>query len=246
MIGRGMRTAPGKENCLVLDFAGNVERHGPIDRIEALRRRASGEAGAVTPTRRCPVCEADLPWRSGSAPTAATRSSVAGLPELATTASAAAILSSQLEAVWVDVTDVTYARHAKPGSPPSLRVDYRCGLALHREWICLEHKGFAREKAVAWWRRRLPGSPIPCTVDEALAVADGLPTPRRIQVRPRGRFTDIIGHELLPCSATSAAARHASTAGSMPSAGLVIPAGTRAGAVCAPGPARTSAIGGAA
>jgi DNA repair protein RadD len=33
MVGRGTRLAPGKENCLVLDFAGNVRRHGPIDRI---------------------------------------------------------------------------------------------------------------------------------------------------------------------------------------------------------------------
>ena len=31
MSGRGMRTFPGKTNCLVLDFAGNVRRHGPVD-----------------------------------------------------------------------------------------------------------------------------------------------------------------------------------------------------------------------
>lgn len=28
MLGRGLRTAPGKEKCLVLDHAGNVQRHG--------------------------------------------------------------------------------------------------------------------------------------------------------------------------------------------------------------------------
>jgi DNA repair protein RadD len=33
MVGRGTRLAPGKENCLVLDFAGNVRRHGPIDLV---------------------------------------------------------------------------------------------------------------------------------------------------------------------------------------------------------------------
>ena len=34
MAGRGTRLAPGKENCLVLDFAGNVARHGPIDAVK--------------------------------------------------------------------------------------------------------------------------------------------------------------------------------------------------------------------
>ncbi len=30
MVGRGFRLHPGKQNCLVLDFGGNVLRHGPI------------------------------------------------------------------------------------------------------------------------------------------------------------------------------------------------------------------------
>ena len=34
MMGRGMRTAEGKENCLVLDFAKNIERHGPVNQIK--------------------------------------------------------------------------------------------------------------------------------------------------------------------------------------------------------------------
>ena len=31
MVGRGFRLAPGKADCLVLDFGGNVMRHGPVD-----------------------------------------------------------------------------------------------------------------------------------------------------------------------------------------------------------------------
>ena len=30
MVGRGFRLHPGKMNCLVLDFGGNVVRHGPV------------------------------------------------------------------------------------------------------------------------------------------------------------------------------------------------------------------------
>ena len=39
MVGRGSRLSPGKENCLVLDFAGNIETHGPIDLIAVTKKR---------------------------------------------------------------------------------------------------------------------------------------------------------------------------------------------------------------
>lgn len=35
MLGRGMRIAPGKQDCLVLDLAGNVARHGIDDELRA-------------------------------------------------------------------------------------------------------------------------------------------------------------------------------------------------------------------
>ena len=51
MAGRGTRLAPGKENCLVLDFAGNVARHGPIDLVKP-KDKANGEGngGCVQPS----------------------------------------------------------------------------------------------------------------------------------------------------------------------------------------------------
>ena len=39
MVGRGFRLHPGKQNCLVLDFGGNVLRHGPVDQIRSRRRK---------------------------------------------------------------------------------------------------------------------------------------------------------------------------------------------------------------
>lgn len=54
MGGRGMRTAPGKDNCLVLDFAGNVARHGPITCVEPPRKK--GIKPGQAPTKVCPQC----------------------------------------------------------------------------------------------------------------------------------------------------------------------------------------------
>lgn len=39
MLGRGMRLADGKDDCLVLDFAGNIVRHGNIDDLIADTRK---------------------------------------------------------------------------------------------------------------------------------------------------------------------------------------------------------------
>jgi DNA repair protein RadD len=107
--------------------------------------------------------------------------------KVAATATTLAILSV-VPPQWVAVTGITFRRHEKLGKPPSLRVDYHCGLVRHSEWICFEHTGYAREKAAAWWRARST-APVPDTITAALAAIDVLPTPTAIEVRPSGRFT---------------------------------------------------------
>lgn len=54
MVGRGLRIAPEKKNCLVLDFAGNVERHGTIHDVKPPRKGRKGEG--VAPCKTCPEC----------------------------------------------------------------------------------------------------------------------------------------------------------------------------------------------
>lgn len=94
---------------------------------------------------------------------------------------------------WIPVSDIRYLRHEKPGKPASLRVDYTSGLVTHSEWVCLEHTGYPRQKAVCWWLTRAPDQPLPRNVSEALTLTDQLRTPREIAVRPSGRFIEIVG-----------------------------------------------------
>lgn len=54
MAGRGLRVAEGKDDCLVLDFAGNVARHGPITAVEPPRKGRKGEGEPRT--KNCPEC----------------------------------------------------------------------------------------------------------------------------------------------------------------------------------------------
>lgn len=53
MAGRGMRTKSHTDHCLVLDFAGVVETHGPIIAIEPPSKKGNGKKK----TKTCPQCK---------------------------------------------------------------------------------------------------------------------------------------------------------------------------------------------
>ena len=242
MAGRGTRLAPGKDNCLVLDFAGNVARHGPIDAVTP-KRHGGGTGDA--PVKTCPDCQSILPTAVRVCPDCG-HAFPPPQPEVEASATTLEILTTG-KPHWITVDGVSYHRHEKPGGRPSLRVEYRCGLVVHREWVCFEHSGYARQKAVAWWQCRAPDQPVPMTVAEALAAADRLARPTAISVRRNGRFTEITRARFTPCpmpSAPSATASPAGSAGSMPGMPSRIHAATPAAIGSAAAPARTSATGG--
>jgi DNA repair protein RadD len=54
MAGRGMRPKSHTDHCLVLDFAGVVEMHGPITNVQPPKKGGSGEGEA--PVKVCDVC----------------------------------------------------------------------------------------------------------------------------------------------------------------------------------------------
>jgi DNA repair protein RadD len=187
MVGRGTRLAPGKDDCLVLDFAGNVGRHGPIDMIEGDDAKEKGDGEA--PTKDCPEC--------GETNYSGVRICVAcgfefppSEKEIDVKATDAAIISTQAVPVWVDVDSVSYRAHEKPGKPTSLEVAYQCGVKRYREWVCVQHTGFPREKAAGWWRAHT-ADPLPATVADALALSENLRKPSSIRIRPVGKYTEI-------------------------------------------------------
>jgi DNA repair protein RadD len=187
-----MRNHPGKEDCLVLDFAGNVARHGPVDRVNPKKPRKTDEAGEA-PTKTCPECDSIVF-------AALTECPDCGYvwpprePEIERTATTLPVMSTAIPSQWVPVNSVAYRQHVKPGSPNSLRVEYRSGMVVYREWICLEHKGFARDKAIKWWMDRMTGpGVIPTTTVDAIGKANSLLKPAEIKVQKNGKYTEIVG-----------------------------------------------------
>ncbi len=189
IVGRGCRLAPGKTDCLVLDFAGNIARHGPIDAVKPKRPKEGGDGDA--PVKACPDCNSIVHAAVRECPDCG---HLFPPPQIKIEAKASRLdILSGGPPQWLPVTRVSYARHDKPGKPPSLRVDYWSGLSSHSEWVCIEHAGYPRQKAASWWANRAPGMPLPKGVNEALAVSNKLRCPAHIAVRPSGRFTEIVG-----------------------------------------------------
>lgn len=246
MVGRGTRLASGKETCLVLDFAGNVRRHGPIDLV---RPRRPGEAGGgEAPTKVCPLCESIIALSATECPDCGYEFPARAV-KIAPTAATLPVLSPK-GPQWLQVSGVSYSRHDKLGGLPSLKVTYSCGFRSYSEWVCIEHQGYARQKAAEWWRKRAPGCPVPLRVDEAIAQTARLARPSDISVRPSGRYFEISDHRFASCahptpvSAPSATGNLAALAGSTQVIGSPTRGATPAASTSAVAPARTSAMGG--
>ncbi|RMF73507.1 MAG: hypothetical protein D6738_08595 [Acidobacteria bacterium] len=173
MVGRGFRLAPGKSDCLVLDYGGNVLRHGPVDAIQ-LRDRAAGDGEA--PAKECPECRALIAAGYAACPECGYEFPPRRKTNHEATATGAGILSGQVERTEHEVEDVCFFVHEKRGAPPdaprSMRVEYRIGFGRWvSEWVCFEHSGYARAKAEEWWRAR-SNEPVPDDAEEAVELAE--------------------------------------------------------------------------
>lgn len=199
MVGRGFRTCEGKADCLVLDYGGNVERHGPVDNI-----RIDTKTGEVrrAPTKQCPQCDEIVSLASGTCsscgyefPRTPRETKHAGQ------ASDASIIGGEPKVEVRDVYAIFYSDHPKrghPDAPHTLQVSYRVGWREYvSEWICVEHSGWARRKAEDWWAKHT-NTPTPLLASEAadIATGGGLRAPTQIEVTttPGETFPRITDH----------------------------------------------------
>lgn len=198
ICGRGMRIADGKQDCAWIDFTSTTATLGPVDQIKG-RAKPRQRTSQGAPFRVCPQCGSH---NATAALTCVDCGQAFPAPERINHmahASAADVLSSELvtKVITYPVTDIRYARHTKPGAPDIIRADYFSGLRkVAAEWVCLDHPGFAGEKARRWWARRAPREFLPGSVSQALEwIRTGyvLRTPLEITVNESGRWPEIIG-----------------------------------------------------
>ncbi len=160
----------GKPNCLVLDFAGNTARLGPIN--DPRIPRPKGESPGEVPVKICPMCGTynhtiarfcmnpecgfEFVFRSKIKAEASTHEIIRGLNP-----------DAHIRIVHVD--SMAGYLHQKEGKPDKLRVQYFVGFELFQTFLGFEpdDKPFVRHKAHDWWKQHSAGE-IPASTKEAV------------------------------------------------------------------------------
>lgn len=193
MAGRGTRLAEGKTDCLILDFARNLDRHGPVDKIGA-PSSGTGEPGEA-PTKNCPACGTTMYAGATTCPSCGLEMPRDPEKKLTSRASDAKAISDdrpERRAVF----GVSFSLHRKEGKPDSMRVEYDCGLQTVRQWICPHHGDYARYKAEKWWARHIE-SEMPASIGEMIEAARMSCRPiTTIWTKANGKFEEVIRTEI--------------------------------------------------
>jgi DNA repair protein RadD len=202
MTGRAFRLHESKKDALILDYGGNILRHGPVDAIQIKEKNGKGSGNA--PVKECPQCQLMVHAAMSTCPDCGYAFPP---PERGTheeRASTEGILTGEVTDVEYDVQEMYYSVHTKRGAaendPRTIRVDYQVGLnEIISEWICPEHSGWARKKFEGWWKER-SHDPVPDSADFAvrIAKAGGLAETNSIVVRKVSgeRFNRIIKYSI--------------------------------------------------
>lgn len=202
-VGRGLRICPGKTDCLILDFAGNIKQHGPIDDIRpSAARSGSGGGSSDAPQKECAECQEVVHAAFSICPQCGFEFPDAEKPKHGTQAAEDAVLSEQQTPEIWQVKDIFYCVHTKKGgdesTPKTFRIDYLCGIGLRfSEWVCVEHSGFAKEKAETWWRAH-SNDEFPVNAQHAVDIANagGVAKPTEITILREGKWPRVIDRKL--------------------------------------------------
>tara|TARA_R110000803_G_scaffold94312_1_gene161933 strand:+ start:1108 stop:2688 length:1581 start_codon:yes stop_codon:yes gene_type:complete len=194
-LGRGSRIQDGKENCLVLDFAGNTARLGPINDVY-VAIKGKGKGGGEPITKDCPKCDSILAPAVKFCPDCGFE--FLFKHNLETTATNYDVIDDG-KAHWIHVDNTTYELHTNPASPTSVKVSYHCGNKIVSEYICVEHKGFALHKAKHWIKYR--GGAECKRATDLIAIKDTLQTPSKILVQKKGKYQTVGDAKFEPVSA---------------------------------------------
>lgn len=200
MAGRGLRIAPDKTDCLVLDFAGVVEQHGPITAVKPPPRK--GDKVGEAPVKVCDHCQEICHLSVRVCPACGE-----AFPEPERPALKLSNLDIMgVEGIDLDVSAWTWRKHiSRASGKEMLSVTYYGSLsdAPVTEYLAVTHDGYAGEKS----RRLLAEIAHHAGVVLDYAVADlhqmaqqmtaGRP-PATIEYKREGKFFTVIKRTWTP------------------------------------------------
>ena len=194
MAGRGLRIADGKTDCMVLDFAGVVEQHGPITAVRPPPKK--GDKVGEAPVKVCDQCQEICALSTRVCPACGTEFPEPVRPALKL--SNLDIMGN--EGIDLEVTAWTWRKHiSRASGKEMLSASYYGGLSDTpvTEYLAVTHDGYAGEKS----RRLLAEIAHKAGVTLDYAVADlhemsmalneGQP-PAAIEYKREGKFFTVL------------------------------------------------------
>lgn len=185
-----------KLNCLVLDFAKNTIRLGPIN--DPMIPNKKGNKTGDLPVKICEACGVYNHIK-------AVKCDPCGHPfefevKIIARAGTEELIRNDeaLLIEYFDVTHVVYKKKQKLDKPEYIQATYFCGMNSFKEFIFPQSKN--RSFFANWWRQRNTGE-VPATADDAIKLTNELRRPKRIRVHVnriiKGRnFPEILGVEM--------------------------------------------------
>jgi len=189
--------ASAKQYCLVMDFAGNIKRLGPVN--DPVIPRKKGASKGEVPIKECDACgmynHISAKWCGGT-PFKTNEGCGAEFVfrvQLKQEASTEAVVrEDDLPVIETfPVMQTTASVHRKEGKPDSLKVTYYCFTKKFTKYILIEHPGFGRRKAEMWWSERT-NLTLPITTAEAMEIFTELSVPTHIQVWTNAPYPEIM------------------------------------------------------
>lgn len=191
ICGRGTRNAPGKTDCLVLDHAGNIGRHGPVDMVKP---KAPGSGSGEPPLKQCPECEELIHISVMKCPCCGYDFPPNEEEKITAKPADAPILSREKD-MWRAVTSRRFAEHpGKEGKPNSVKCTYMAGYLAVNNWLCPQHGGFAKTKADRFWLDHGGQRPFPATVEAFLLRQHELNDTAEIEIEYNGKYPNARNH----------------------------------------------------
>ena len=188
IVGRGLRIADNKKDCLVLDYGGNVARHGRIDEIkifqDSIKKVGAGGEPKIchecdfinlSTARECEKCKTLLVIETE-------RSAIQD--DIKKDFSLLNLISDDSQnndSREIEIKSIRFKKHQKKASPGDKDTDFTLRVEFFEselgffnttspikiDWHCLNHEGFALKKAMISLKEELGITP-PASVDKTL------------------------------------------------------------------------------
>lgn len=193
MAGRGLRPKSHTDHCLVLDFAGVVETHGPITNVKPPKKGGSGDGEA--PIKVCDLCHEIVHISAEVCPNCGSPFPIKEKPAL----ELRDVDIMGVHGTTMDVRNWDWMKcHSKTNGTEMIKITYYGGLSDKpiKEYLCIKHTGWAAQKAIETLTTimRCSGMYLPANgdIDDLCRQMNNVPPPNEVEFRIDGKYARVL------------------------------------------------------